>query len=110
MPGSSYWYGSRDKLCSAVLDGYRAVNPGQTSAFEEWKFSVALRILLKLVGHFESTNVHFEVFNNNALYVYDEDGPCTAQSLLCFLTQAQANTLKERNARAAAAVRRAGYP
>jgi hypothetical protein len=102
---------SAGKECRDFVRVNRYENSGQTSAFKEWRFSVHIKVLLDLVKHFESTNVHFEVFNDKALYVYDEEAEngiegCVAQSLLCFLTQAQTNTMRERQAQAAAAVRR----
>lgn len=97
------------KPCTAVVtSSYRNENPGQTSKFPPWTFSVHTMALLDLVQHFESASVHLEVYNDNALYVYDEDDSCTARSLLCFMTQAQVQSLKELNRKAAAAARKAG--
>jgi hypothetical protein len=97
------------KPCTAlVTSSYRQENPGQTSTFPPWTFSVHIMALLDLVQHFEATNVHLEVYNDQALYVYDEDDSCTARSLLCFLTPAQVQIMKELNRKATAAARKAG--
>jgi hypothetical protein len=102
---------STGKECRDFVRIYRDENPGKTSQFPPWAFSVHIKVLLELVRHFESTNVHLEVYNKNALYVWDDaedkEGQCTAGSLLCILTQAETNCLRERKMKAAAAVRRA---
>lgn len=98
--------------CRDFVRVFRNFNPGKTtSSFPDWAFSVQIAVLLELVRHFESTNVHLEVYNDTALYIYDEEGwhkneaRYTARSLLSHLTPRQAHALKEQKAQDAAGKR-----
>jgi hypothetical protein len=97
------------KPCRDFLKVRRDFHPGKETSdpLPDWRFAVEARTLLRLVQHFEATaNVHLEVFNDEALYIFDEEGGLTARSLLAFLSEASVRKLKEQKAQTAATGRR----